>query len=218
MKEIELLRTKNPSLTIFDVRDEAFGEYGVVLGGYDTSDIIEEANKLEMPKEGSVYLASVEAFEGLSIAEKIKDEIFGTLDTQVGYCYGHSNYLNALEWHCCSELNIAVTPLVLMLAKRSDIKNGRLDSSLVKTFFVPAGTVIEVFATTLHFCPIEVSESGFGCVVGLLKGTNLPHELEREDKLLFRQNKWLLTHVQNENLIARGCVSGIDGENYKLLY
>ena len=105
MKEIELLRTKNPSLTIFDVRDEAFGEYGVVLGGYDTSDIIEEANKLEMPKEGSVYLASVEAFEGLSIAEKIKDEIFGTLDTQVGYCYGHSNYLSLWTRHAYGRRN-----------------------------------------------------------------------------------------------------------------
>ncbi len=34
MEFIELLRSKNPDLTIYDVRDEAFSEYGVVLKGY----------------------------------------------------------------------------------------------------------------------------------------------------------------------------------------
>ena len=153
MKEIELLRSKNPSIKIFYVNGEEFKEYGVVFEEYDVNDIMVEATKLEAPSEGTLYLASVEDFEKLPIAKKIEDDVFGTLDTQVGYCYGHSNYLNALEWHCSSEVNIAVTPLVLMLAKRSDIKNGRIDSSCVKAFFVPAGTVIEVFATTLHFCP-----------------------------------------------------------------
>ena len=218
MDILEQLREKNPSLPLFDVRDEAFFEYGQVLSGYDTKAILAEAEKLEMPAEGSVYLASVEAFEALSIAKKIEEDVFGVLPSQIGYCYGHSNALNGLEWHCCSELNVAVTPLVLMLAKRSDIRNGRVDSSCVKAFFVPAGTVIEVYATTLHFCPCEVSEDGFGCVVALLKGTNLPHMTEREDKLMFRQNKWLLAHVDNEGLLARGCVGGIDGEKYKLLY
>lgn len=218
MNMIELLRKKNPNLTIFDVRDEEFSEYGVVLEGYDTAEILREAEKLEAPSQGSLYLASVDEFEKLDIARKIGDDVFGTLNTQIGYCYGHSNYLNALEWHCCSELNVAVTPLVLMLAKRSDIKNGRLDSSCVKAFFVPKGTVIEVYATTLHFCPCEVSGDGFGCVVGLLRGTNLPHEEEREDKLMFRQNKWLIAHVENEGLINRGGVPLIDGENYKLVY
>lgn len=218
MEMIEFLRQKNPGFTIFDVRDEEFREYGVVLDGYDTAGIISEADKMDIPNEGSVYLASVEAFENLDVAEKIKEDIFGTLDCQIGYCYGHSNYLNALEWHCCSELNIAVTPLVLMLAKRSDMRDGRLDSSCVKAFFVPKGTVIEVFSTTLHFCPCEVEDKGFGCVVGLLKGTNLPHSEEREDKLMFRKNKWLISHVGNESLINRGAIPLIDGENYKLLY
>ena len=218
MEMIEILRQKNPSLAIFDVRDEEFREYGVVFDGYDTADIIREANKMDIPSEGSLYLASVDEFEALDIAKRIKEDIFGTLDCQIGYCYGHSNYLNALEWHCCSELNIAVTPLVLMLAKRSDIRNGNLDSSSVKAFFVPKGTAIEVFATTLHFCPCEVESSGFGCVVGLIKGTNLPHSEEREDKLMFRKNKWLIAHRKNDSLINRGAIPLIDGENYKLSY
>ena len=218
MELIELLRSKNPGLTIYDVRDEAFSEYGVVLKGYDTKDIMLEAAKLEAPKEGSLYLASVEDFEKLPIAQKIKDEIFGTLDTQVGYCYGHSNYMNALEWHSCSELNIAVTPLVLILAKRSDATNGKLDSSCAKVFFVPAGTVVEVYATTLHFCPCEVNESGFGCVVALPAATNTPLDAPSSDPLLFRKNKWIFAHEDNAALLQRGVVAGIYGENYKINY
>ena len=218
MELIELLRSKNPGLTIYDVRDEAFSEYGVVLDGYDTKDIMLEAAKLEVPKEGSLYLASVEEFEKLEIAEKIKNEIYGTLDTEVGYCYGHSNYMNALEWHSSSELNIAVTPLVLILAKRSDIKDGKLDSSCTKVFFVPEGSVIEVYATTLHFCPCEVSESGFGCVVALPAATNTPLDAPANDPLLFRKNKWIFAHEDNTTLLQRGVVAGIHGENYKINY
>jgi hypothetical protein len=218
MEFIELLRSKNPDLTIYDVRDEAFSEYGVVLKGYDTKNIMLEAAKLEAPKEGSLYLASVEDFEKLPIAQKIKEEIFGTLDTQVGYCYGHSNYMNALEWHSCSELNIAVTPLVLILAKRSDTTNGKLDSSCAKVFFVPAGTVIEVYATTLHFCPCEVNESGFGCVVALPAATNTPLDSPANEPLLFRKNKWIFAHEDNTALLQRGVVAGIHGENYKINY
>ena len=177
-----------------------------------------EAEGIVMPSEGSQYLASVEAFEALEIAEKIKDDVFGTLDTQIGYCCGHSRYLNALEWHACSEVNIAITPLVLMLAKRSDINGGRLDSSSVKVFFVPKGAVIEVYATTLHFCPCEVNADGFGCVVGLPAATNTPLEYATSDPFLFRRNKWILAHKDNKALIERGVVPGIYGENYKIRY
>ena len=218
MKEIELLRSKNPSIKIFYVNGEEFKEYGVVFEEYDVNDIMVEATKLEAPSEGTLYLASVEDFEKLPIAKKIEDDVFGTLDTQVGYCYGHSNYLNALEWHCSSEVNIAVTPLVLMLAKRSDIKNGRIDSSCVKAFFVPAGTVIEVFATTLHFCPCEVSAGGFGCVVALPRGTNTTLDVPVNDPLLFRKNKWIFAHEGNTALLQRGVSAGVYGENYKINY
>lgn len=218
MELIEILRSKNPDLTIFDIRDEEFKEYGIVLEGYDTDGIMSEAEKLVMPSEGSQYLASVEAFETHEIAKKIKDDVFGTLDTQIGYCYGHSNYLNALEWHSSSEVNIAMTPLVLMLAKRSDINGGQIDSSSVKVFFVPKGSVIEVYATTLHFCPCEVTAGGFGCVVGLPAATNTPLEYATSDPLLFRRNKWILAHEDNKALIERGVVSGIYGKNYKIRY
>lgn len=212
------LQEKNPQLKLYSVEDTAFAEYGRIITNYATEDIMQAAKQIPMPQSGSNYLPGVEEFEKLAIAETIQEDIFGCLPTQIGYTYGHSNYMNAMEWHCCSELNIAVTPLVMLLAKRSDLRDGKLDSSCVKAFYLPAGTVVEVYATTLHFCPLEVTEEGFGCVVGLLKGTNLPHEKERPDKLMFKQNKWLLAHNDNQALLEKGCVPGISGVNYQLHY
>lgn len=215
---LDRLKSINKDTAFYDIYSPEFSEYGRVVDTIDATEIVAEATKIKNPANGSVYIPSVVEFEALDVFEKLRDEIFGTLDTQLGYCYGYNNMLNATEWHYSSELNIAVTPLVLILGRRSDIKNGRLDSADMKAFYVPAGAVIEVYATTLHFCPCQVSDDGFGCVVGLPKGTNLPLDTPASDPTLFRKNKWLLAHESNTALIERGAFPGIYGENYKINY
>ena len=215
---LKRLQEKNPELRLYDVSSDEFAEYGRVLTGFDTAAIIREAECIGRPESGTVYLPSVAAFEALDIFGRVREEIFGTLDIQLGYCYGYSDSLNATEWHYSSELNIAVTPLVLILAKRSDLKNNRLDSAQMKAFFVPAGTVLEAYATTLHYCPCQVSDGGFGCVVGLPRGTNTPLDAPVSDPLLFRKNKWILAHDGQKELLAKGVVAGIGGINFKINY
>lgn len=200
-------------MKIYRITDPEFAAYGQVLQ-MDTEMLVAECKKIENPETGSAYQASVEALEALDAAKDVKLHL-GQLPTQVGYCWGHNDTLNALEWHKCSEINVAVTDLILLLGDLRDVKENRYDSANVKAFLLKAGEAVEVYATTLHFCPIEVEKSGFGCVVGLVKGTNLPHETPVDDPLHFKQNKWLLAHVDNENLISRGVVAGIYGENYK---
>lgn len=199
---------------IYRVTDSEFCDYGQVLD-IDTDEIVYEAGRISMPASGSVYTASQPEFENLKISSDIRDKYFGELATQTGYCYGHSYALNALEWHKCSEINIAVTDMILLLGDIRDVKNGRYDSANVKAFLVKKGEAIEVYATTLHFCPIETSPDGFGCVVVLPQGTNLPLDGESKDKLLFRKNKWLIAHEDNAALTEKGVFPGIYGENYK---
>ncbi len=215
---LKKLKELNPDIEFYGVDSESFSEFGRIITDIDADDLIAEAKKIEKPTEGSAYIPSVPEFEKLDIFETVRERIFGKLDTQIGYTYGHSNYLNATEWHTCSEFNVAVEPLVLILGRRCDIKDGRIDSSKMKAFFVPEGTVLEVYATTLHFCPCEVNENGFGCIVGLLKGTNTPLTEEVTDKMLFRNNKWIIAHESNDTLIERGVVPGIYGTNYKINY
>ncbi len=205
-------------MQIYSVNDTEFSDYGTVITDIDITDIAEVAKNIPMPNSGSVYHASESAFEALPIAREIENKIFGTLFAQLGFCYGYSDTLNATEWHACSELNIALTPLVLILGKRSDIKNGKLNSADMKAFYVPMGTVVEIYATTLHFCPCQTESTGFKCVVGLSKGTNTDLDIPTQDKLLFRKNKWIVAHVNNKELIERGVVAGIFGENYKIKF
>ena len=213
----EKLKKLNPTVDFYNVTDKQFASFGRVID-IDTAEIIETAKKIQNPESGSSYLPSVEDFENLSVATEIENEFFGSMLTQVGYCWGHSNFLNATEWHTSSEINIAVTPLVLILGHIWDIENGKIDSSSFKAFYLPAGTAVEIYATSLHFCPCEVEKSGFGCVVGLPQGTNTNLEITPENKMLFRKNKWILAHIENETLINRGVVAGITGTNYEIKY
>lgn len=215
---LKRLKELNGSLKLFDIYSEEFSEYGRVVCDIDASELVSEAKKIEYPESGSAYVPGVEALEATDAAKRIKNFIFGTLDTQIGYCFGYNNMLNAAEWHFSPELNVAVTPLVLILGKREDIKDGRLDSGTMKAFLVPEGAVIEVYANILHFCPCQVSDGGFGCIVGLPTGTNTLLDAPTDDKLLFKKNKWLIAHEDNAALIEKGVVPGIYGENYKINY
>lgn len=215
---LEELRKKNPGIRLYSIYDKEFAEYGRIVEGLDTTEILGIAAEIQNPKEGSAYVPTEEKFQVLKIAEEISCKIFGEMPTQIGYCWGYSNCLNGAEWHTSSELNIAITPLVLFLGKRQDIRNQTIDSSFFQAFYVPKGTVLEIYATTLHFCPCEVQREGFGCVVALPCGTNVPLEEKAEDPLLFRKNKWILSHVDNEALINRGVVPGIAGTNYEMKY
>ena len=212
---LKKLKEKN-GIEMLSVFDPGFDPYGRILD-LDTKEIVEAAERFDMP-EGVKYMPSTPEFEVLPIAEKIKNEEFGFLPTQVGYCYGHNSMLNATEWHTSSEVNVAATDLVLILGQRADIKDDRIDSSAFKGFFVPKGTAIEVYATTLHYCPCQVSDGGFRLVVALPEDTNTPLETPSSDKRLVAKNKWLLAHVENEAKIKSGAVPGITGVNYKIEY
>lgn len=215
---LEILKKLNPDVDFYDVSDKEFASFGRIVKNLDATEIIETAKKIPNSESGSTYQPSVDDFEKLDITETIKNEYYGSLPTQIGYCWGHNTMMNATEWHTSSEINIAITPLVLILGHVWDIKDGKIDSSEFKAFYLPAGTVVEVYATSLHFCPCEVSKDGFGCVVGLPAGTNTDLEIEPENKMLFRKNKWIIAHVENETLINRGVAAGITGTNYEIKY
>ncbi len=171
-----------------------------------------------MPEEGSRYLPEVSELDTHPDADILRNQCLGQLDAQIGICLGHNNRLNALEYHKSSEINIAVTDLVLLLADQRDMElDGRISSDKVKGFYLHKGDVVEVYATTLHFCPCEV-ENGFSCIVVLPRNTNKPLNdgIEQKDELLFAKNKWLFAHEDNQALINRGAKAKIYGQNLEV--
>lgn len=209
------LKTLNPGVALYGIDDREFSVYGRRITGVDTAEIVAVAEKIPYPQTGTVYEASLPAFEELEIAKTVTDRYFGTLPTQIGYCHGRSNRLNGWEWHTSSEINVAVTDLVLILGNRWDLKDGKIDASTAKAFLLQKGDMVEIYATTLHFCPCQVGD-GFGCVVALPLGTNVPLDAPSEDPLLFHKNKWIIAHNGNQSLIDRGVVPGISGENIEI--
>lgn len=214
---LERLKKLNPDIKIFSIYDEEFKKYGKVLD-IDTDEIVNVCEKIELPIEGSSYSLSIDALENVKNAKKLKEMLFGSLDVQIGLCSGFSSNLNALEYHNSSEINVAATPLVLILGLRYEMEGNTYKSDKVKAFYLEKGDAIEVFATTMHFCPCQVSDEGFSCVVALPKGTNDLLNEESDDKLLFKKNKWIICHEKNQALIDRNVYPGISGVNYQIKY
>lgn len=202
-------------MKLYSIRDKEFKIYGTPID-IDSDEIIEIAKKIEMPEEGTIYNASREEFERLEIMKILQNEYYGEMPVQIGYCWGHSDSLNALEWHKSSEINIAVTDMILFLGHISEIENNRYNSENVKAFLLKKGEAVEIYSTTLHFCPCATSKEGFGLIVVLPKGTNTDLEIVHKDKMLFRKNKWIIAHEENTALINRGVVPGIYGINFKV--
>ena len=204
-------------MKIQNVTDASFRKYGKIITEYSFEKILKEMEHTPLPKD-VVYVPSVEELEVLPEAVEICKKGFGGLPIQIGYCNGDNHKLNALEYHRSSELDIAQTDLILLLGMQQDIEDGDIyDTSKVEAFLVPAGTGVELYATTLHYAPCHVNESGFQCVVVLPKGTNTELTFETasegEDKLLTAKNKWLIGH---EEAAIEGAFNGLKGVNIEI--
>ena len=201
-------------MKIKKVTDPEFSRYGRVIDGYDFSKLIKAMEHTPLP-EDVIYEPSIEELETTDVAIDLKMRVYGELPIQIGYCNGHNKKLNAVEYHRNSEINVAVTDLVLLIGHQQDIEpDHTYDTSKIEAFLVPAGTGIEVYATTLHYAPCHVNEGGFQCVVVLPKGTNtdLTFQTEKmgEDSLMTAKNKWLIAH---EDAKIAGAFNGLKGEN-----
>ena len=201
-------------MNIQKLTDASFGKYGKVVTEFSFEKILKEMEHTPLPKD-VVYVPSVEAMEVLSEAADVCRKGFGGLPIQIGYCNGDNHKLNAFEYHRSSEIDIAATDLILLLGCQQDIEaDDTYDTSKVEAFFVPAGTAVELYATTLHYAPCSAQEGGFRCVIVLPKGTNedLTFEpaKEGESRLLTAGNKWLIAH---EEAGIEGAFCGLQGAN-----
>lgn len=201
-------------MNVFEITDKKFTKYGRVIQDVDVSGIITYLNSETPCPEDVIYVASDPAMEACDKAGAIQNQIFGELPVQIGYCNGHNRKLNALEYHKSSEINIMGTDAVFMLGSQQDIQpDGSYDSSKIEIFHAPKGSVIEVYATTLHYAPCHVGADGFRVGVVLPRGTNeeLKFDGNKKDPLLFAVNKWLIGHP--EGGLPKEAYIGIVGAN-----
>ena len=202
---------------IYSVTDAEFLPYGKVLEGYETAGLVEAMRQIALPDQGTAYKPGIASLESEPVLEELRDRAYGGMPVQLGMCWGRNTKLNCLEYHKDSEINIGTEEFVLLLAKLEEVEDGVLDTAKVKAFRVPAGTVVEVYATTLHYAPCHLeAEKGFRVAVALPKGTNTDKPecavKNAEDKLLRARNKWLLAHADSAEA-KQGAYIGLTGEN-----
>ena len=204
-------------MKIYSVKDAEFIPYGKVLEGYDTAELLEAMEKIEMPEEGTAYRPGIESLEECAIFGQLQDRAYGGMPIQLGMCWGHNTRLNCLEYHRDSEVNVGTKDFILLLAKEDEIVDGVLDTEKVKAFRVPKGVPVEVYATTLHYAPCHTCpHCGFRVAVVLPKGTNTEKPAIQagndEDAWLWARNKWLLAHPDAKEA-KNGAHIGLRGEN-----
>lgn len=212
-------------MKIYSVNDAEFKEYGRVVDNVDFTELVEAMKKTPCP-DGVVYEPGIAELEKLDVAKEISSIVYGEMPVQIGYCNGHNCMLNALEYHRDSEINVAATDAILMLGLLREVeKDFTYDTKNVKAFFVPAGTAVEVYATTLHYAPCGVDGKGFQVTIVLPKGTNYPLATKHaklnadgtapnEDALITATNKWLIGH--KEGGLDEGSFLGLKGKNLNI--
>lgn len=205
-------------MEVMKVTDDAFRRYGRVVEGLDTDALCRVLTEHIPCGEEVAYEPSVEVLESLDVKGDLEDRVFGGMPVEIGYCSGKNDKLNALEYHLSSEINVGDGPFILLVGRREDITvDGKYDTSLVEAFLVPAGVAVEMYATTLHYAP--VNSEGFRVAVVLPKGTNTDYapgeRKELVDEMLFARNKWLIAHPDAQ---ISGAVNGLVGENITVEY
>ncbi|MBD5490508.1 MAG: DUF4867 family protein [Lachnospiraceae bacterium] len=202
-------------MEIKKITDSAFRKYGRVVQGIDFSDLVEAIKKETPLPEGVAYEPSVKVLEETAAAKELQKRTYGELPIEVGYCNGHNYKLNAAEYHRNSEINVAATDAILIVGMQQDITDDfTYDTSLMEAFLVPAGTAVEIYATTLHYAPCSANEDGFQVGIVLPAGTNYPLDeahADWEDALLTAKNKWLIGHA--EGGLDAGAHIGLVGKN-----
>ena len=203
-------------MTIHSVFDEAFRPYGRVVEGYPVEGILSALAKTPVT-DGVVYEPRVQSLHDAKDAETVGEALFGGMPFQLGFCNGHNTKLNCLEFHRDSEFNLGVEDFILLIAKQDEIIDGKLDTSKVKAFKAPAGVLVEVYATTLHYAPCHAdADKGFHVLVALPAGTNTDYRPENKanvmDAMIWARNKWLLAHPDSDEA-KQGAVVALTGEN-----
>ena len=203
-------------MKILPVTDASFAPYGRVVEGYDVAPLLAALEKTPLT-DSVVYVPREELLHQAEGADKVGEALFGGMPFQLGWCNGRNTRLNCLEFHRDSEFNLGTEDFILLIAKQGEIVDGVLDTACVKAFRVPAGVMVECYATTLHYAPCHTDAAkGFRVMVALPAGTNTDYRPEgganTMDRMLWARNKWLLAHAESSEA-AQGAVVALKGEN-----
>lgn len=196
-------------MKIQSIYDESFKKYGKIID-YPFNKTL-EILKTKPCLDRIIYRASDEELENTEEFDFVCKNMFGYMPIQFGYCSGHNKSVYCLEYHKCSEINIANEDFILVLGKIEDIVDGNYDSKNLEAFLVPSKIAVEIYSTTLHFAPCHMKQ-GFIMLVALIKGTNVGNVNSSFDSMLYATNKWLLAREDSYEAKNKNAHIGLIGD------
>ena len=177
-------------MKIQSVFDDAFRTYGRVVDGYDYKLLLERLEAgTPKPADSVVYVPSVAELEDTPAYAQLRDNCYGGMPIEIGYCNGTNTKLNCFEYHRDSEIDIAADDAILLVARQQDIVDGKIDSSRTEAFLCPKGTNEDAPEITVA---------------------------NDNDKYLWARNKWLIAHPDSAEA-ADGAQVGITGDNIDII-
>ena len=220
---LDLLRKKNPDLTIHTVDEELFLQYGRLVHSSVFDELAYYIDKNTVIPERNTYVADIPDLHKPYIDEALS-VFYGGFVPQIGYCNGPNVTMNGCEYHKGPELTIAVTDCLMWWVLPQDLINfDYVDSKCANVFYIPKGCAFLLHPLVLHLAPCKVDNRGYKTVIILPKGTNLPIEPELKERLknsgdpesriLHMQNKYMITHKDWEPLVSQGVHIGLIGIN-----
>lgn len=216
---LEAIQKQNPGRKIYSVDDPEFAPYGKMHDHVNVSGMLQMLLDMPMPPLGTdLYIPHEESLLRHPQAALFTEEMYAQTACQIGYYNGYNSKLNALEYHKCSEIVAQAHDVVLILGKIEQIKDYSFHTDEAKLFYLPAGRVAEIYATSLHFSPCMATAQGIRQLVVLSKDTNTPlnHKVESkegENRILLEKDKWVLAHREAQKLLEAGAYEGLVGEN-----
>lgn len=214
--DLETINKLNPDYSIKSILDSDFKTYGKIIEE-NILDVLKYTETNFLPLNfGNNYIPSVTAVEQFQSIKSISQKVYGFLDTMAGVVTGYNQVLNGIEYHQGSETVIAVTDFILVVGHLWDMEKQTFDSSLCECFYVPKGTIVECYGTTLHYTPLCVSDEGFITICLLLNGTG--NMLDERKGILKKQNKWFIAHSKNLEKVQAGDFPGLTGKMIEIKY
>ena len=223
-RAMKKLNELNPDIDMLSIDDTSFFRYGRVH--HDTPVDALLASLDAIAGNGAGVQRSVNGQIGAGPAELAATlrEVFGSTELQVETVQGKNRRLDALEYHKCVEVVAAGTDMVVLMGLVCDIAwpAGTFDVSRTRAFYVPRGTVYEIFPWCLHGTPIHVHAAmGFRCVVIQPKGAHAPMDFTPEPggegKLMQGRNTWLMAYAEVPGPSGTATHRGLKGRAIELL-
>lgn len=220
MSKLEEFRKLNPQYKILTLDDPSFKEYGVLYtNDFNLDDVYRVMEKVQIPETGMKYIPNIPELADTYTMLAVKRDIFGEIPIDAGVTLGHSDTFTAFEYHQCSEVNIMLDDVLMVLGKRETLEEEHFvdPNTEARMFYMPKGTIVELYNDTLHYAPIQITKKGYKVIVAVIHGTNavLPQGVKSLNPRVVKRGKFQVVHPSRKDKIAQGYQVGLSGDVIK---